>query len=273
VSVAADLHRVRSALYLPASNARAIEKARTLSADLVILDLEDAVKDEDKASARVAALAAGAGDWRAPLLAVRINGSDSRWHADDLAALKSATRLDLIVVPKVEDAVTAAGIAKASGKPLLAMIETPAGIYAAREIAAAEGVAGLIAGTNDIATDLRLPPSGDRTGLGLALQMIVLAARAAGGIALDGVYNRLDDPDGLAAQCAEGRLLGFDGKTVIHPSQIEPANRAFGPSESELEDARALIDAQSGGAERFRGRMIESMHVREAKRLIERAGE
>lgn len=273
MSVAAELHRVRSALYLPASNARAIEKARTLAADLVMLDLEDAVKDEDKQSAREAAVAAGAGEWRARLLAVRINGSGTAWHEDDLAALLSAKRLDLIVVPKVEDAAIAAGIARRSGKPLLAMIETPAGIYAAREIAAADGVAGLIAGTNDIAAELRLPPGGDRTGLGLALQTIVLAARAAGGIALDGVYNRLDDPQGFAAQCTEGRMLGFDGKTVIHPSQIEPANRLFGPSESELEDARALIEAQSGGAERFRGRMIEAMHVRDAKRLLERSGE
>jgi (3S)-malyl-CoA thioesterase len=272
MSIADDLDRVRSALFLPASNPRAIEKARTLPADLVMLDLEDAVKEEDKQIAREAAVAAGAGEWRAPLLAVRINGRGSPWQEDDLVALRSAARLDLIVVPKVEDAATASAIARASGKPLLAMIETPAGIYAAREIAAVAGVAGLIAGTNDIAAELRLPPGGDRTGLGLALQSIVLAARAAGGIALDGVYNRLDDPEGFAAQCAEGRALGFDGKTLIHPSQIEPANRIFGPSETELEDARALIEAQSGGAERFRGRMIEAMHVRDARRLLARAG-
>lgn len=272
MSVAEDLHRVRSALYLPASNARAIEKARTLPADLVILDLEDAVKDEDKAAARAAAVAAGAGEWRPPLFAVRINGAGAAWHDDDVTALRQAARLDLIVVPKVEDAASAAALAQRTGKPLLAMIETPTGIYAARGIAAAEGVAGLIAGTNDIAAELRLP-EGDRTGLGFALQTILLAARAGGGVALDGVYNRLDDADGFAAQCAEGRVLGFDGKTLIHPSQIDAANRIFGPGEAEIEDARALIAAQSGGAERFRGRMIEAMHVREAKRLLSRAEE
>ena len=271
MSIAEALHRVRSALYLPASNARAIEKARTLPADLVMLDLEDAVKDEDKSAARAAAVAAGSGEWRPPLFAIRINGIGAAWHEDDVAALRQAARLDLVVVPKVEDAVQAAALAQRVGKPLVAMIETSAGIYAAREIAAADGVAGLIAGTNDIAAELRLP-EGDRTGLSLALQSILLAARAAGGVALDGVYNRLDDPDGFAAQCHDGRALGFDGKTLIHPSQIDAANRIFGPSEKEIEDARALIAAQSGGAERFRGRMIEAMHVREAKRLLSRAG-
>jgi citrate lyase subunit beta/citryl-CoA lyase len=272
VSVSDDLHRVRSALYLPASNARAIEKARTLAADLVILDLEDAVKDEDKSTARAAAVAAGSGNWRPLLFAVRVNGVGSAWHEDDVAALRQAARLDLIVVPKVEDAAQVAALAGRTRKPLLAMIETSAGIYAAREIAAAKGVAGLIAGTNDIAAELRLP-EGDRTGLGLALQSILLASRAAGGVALDGVYNRLDDPHGFAAQCREGRALGFDGKTLIHPSQIDTANQIFGPSNAEIEDARALIAAQSGGAERFRGRMIEAMHVREANRLLSRAGE
>jgi citrate lyase subunit beta/citryl-CoA lyase len=272
VSIAADLHRVRSALYLPASNKRAIEKARTLPADLVMLDLEDAVKDEDKDEARRAAVQAGAGEWRAPLFAIRINGPGSPWHEADLAAVVEAARLDLIVVPKVEKPESARLIAGETGKPLLAMIETPAGVYAARDIACTEGVAGLIVGTNDLAAELRLPPGKDRTGLSFALQTIVMAARAAGGIALDGVYNLLDDPEGLAAQCEEGRRLGFDGKTVIHPSQIDIANRAFGSSESELEDARALIEAQSGGAERFRGRMIEAMHVREAERLLARAG-
>jgi citrate lyase subunit beta/citryl-CoA lyase len=271
--VTADLQRIRSALYLPASNARAMEKARTLPADMVILDLEDAVKEEDKARARAAAVGAGAGEWRPPVIAVRINGSGSRWHQEDLAALRHADRIDLIVIPKVEDPLDAVRIAGAATRPLLAMIETPAGIYAAREIADVGGVAGLIAGTNDIAAELRLPPRSGRAGLSLALQTIVMAARASGGIALDGVFNGLDDPEGLAAECAEGRALGFDGKTLIHPSQIEPANRLFGPSASELEEARALIAAHGGGAERFRGRMIEAMHVGEARRLIARAGE
>lgn len=272
MSILADLHRVRSALYLPASKPRVIEKARTLPADLVMLDLEDAVKDEEKDEARRAAVEAGPGEWLAPLFAIRINGPGSPWHEADLAAMTDAARLDLIVVPKVEKPEAARLIAGETGRPLLAMIETPAGVYAARDIACTEGVAGLIVGTNDLAAELRLPPGNDRTGLSLALQTIVMAARAAGGVALDGVYNVLDDEQGLSAQCEEGRRFGFDGKTVIHPSQIEPVNRIFGPSDSELEDARALIEAQSGGAERFRGRMIEAMHVRDARRLLGRAG-
>lgn len=261
---------VRSALFLPASNPRAIAKAQGLPADMVILDLEDAVRPEDKATARAAAVDALNADWGDRIVAVRINGTDSQWHREDVAAL-AAAHPALVVVPKVEQAGDAEAIATAIGAPVLAMIETPLGIYAAREIAAAKGVAGLIAGTNDIAAELRLPPESGRAGLTLALQSIVLAARAAGGVALDGVYNRLDDEAGLLAQCAEGWALGFDGKTLIHPSQIEPTNRAFAPSDPELEDARALVEAATGGAERFRGRMIEAMHVAMARRVIARA--
>ncbi|MBV9841289.1 MAG: CoA ester lyase [Sphingomonadaceae bacterium] len=258
--------RLRSALFMPASNPRAIAKARTLACDLVILDLEDAVRDDTKEEARSAAVAAAAEGLGKPI-AIRINGTGTPWHAADVAAV-AASAADMAVLPKVEDAALAARIASASGKPLLAMIETPAGVLAAPAIAAAPGVAGLIAGTNDLATELRLPPGSGRGGLVLALQMIVLAARAAGRIALDGVWNALEDPEGLAAQCAEGRALGFDGKTLIHPGQVEIANRAFGPSDGELEDARALVAAATGGAERFRGRMIEAMHVETARRLL-----
>ena len=266
------LERVRSALFLPASNPRAVAKARGLAADLVMLDLEDAVAEEAKPAARQAVVeAAGEGGWPA-LLAARVNAADSAHQADDLAALAGVTGLDLIVVPKVEAAADAARVADRLGLPVLAMIETPAGLYAARDIAAAAGVAGLIAGTNDLAAALRLPPGAGRAPLALALQTILLAARAAGGIALDGVWNRLDDPDGFAAECGEGRALGFDGKTLIHPSQVEPCNRLFGPSAEELEEARALVEAFGGGAERFRGRMIEAMHVASARRLIARSG-
>lgn len=260
--------RLRSALYLPASNARAIEKARTLPCDMVILDLEDAVKAEDKDSARVAAVAASASDFGERLLAIRINGPEASCHDADIAAVRISGAA-LVVLPKVESASSAVRVANAVGKPLFAMIETPAGLLAAPAIASARGVHGLIAGTNDIAAELRLPPGGDRSGLALALQTIVLAARAAGIVALDGVWNRLDDPDGLAAECSEGRGFGFDGKTLIHPNQIDTANRAFGPSEAEIEDARALVEAATGGAERFRGRMIETMHVDAARRILD----
>ncbi|MBL0114136.1 MAG: CoA ester lyase [Sphingomonadales bacterium] len=261
----------RSALYLPASNARAIEKARGLAEDLVILDLEDAVKPENKDAARKAAFEAVSAGFPGKLTAIRINGSEMPWHDEDVAAV-SASASDLFVVPKVEDANAAAAIAARVGKPLLAMIETPLGVLRAPEIGAANGVAGLIAGTNDLANTLHLPDAGNRDGMSLSLQLIVLAARASAIWALDGVFNDLADPDAFAAHCAHGRSLGFDGKTLIHPNQIDIANRSFSPSASEIEDARALIAAASGGAERFRDRMIETMHVEMAERLLVRAG-
>jgi citrate lyase subunit beta/citryl-CoA lyase len=259
----------RSALYLPASNARAVAKARTLDADMIILDLEDAVPEAYKAIAREAAVAAMAEGFGDRIAAIRINAPDSPFHADDVAAARGA-KASAIVIPKVEAAGSAARIAQAVGKPVLAMIETPAGILAAAPIAADEGVVGLIAGTNDIAHALRLPPGAGRGGLMLALQTIVLAGRTAGAFVLDGVWNRLDDAGGLEAECREGRDLGFDGKTLIHPNQIAIANRAFSPGEAEIEDARALIEAAQGGAVRFRDRMVEDMHVATARALLER---
>lgn len=260
----------RSALYLPASNARAIAKAQGLDCDLAMLDLEDAVPDNAKEMAREGAAAALGEEWKADLIAIRINGTGSVFHDQDVALVANA-KPDLAVAPKIESGAEANAIAAAVGVPLLAMIETPAGVYAAREIAAAEGVVGVIVGTNDLAAELRLPPEAGREGLMFALQQIILAVRAGGGVAFDGVYNRLDDPEGFAAQCREGRAIGFDGKTLIHPSQIEPCNSLFGPSEAEIEDALALIESAGGGAERFRGRMIEAMHVATAHRLLARA--
>lgn len=269
-TVTDKLPLTRSALYLPASNARAVTKAQGLDCDLVILDLEDAVREEDKAVAREAAVAACRADWKADLVAIRINGVQSPHYQADIAAVIEA-KPHLVVAPKVESGADAASIAAAAGVPLLAMIETPAGVYAARDIASAAGVAGIIVGTNDLAAELRLPPEAGREGLMLALQSILLAVRAAGGVAFDGVYNKLDDGYGLEIQCREGRAIGFDGKTLIHPSQIEPCNRLFGPSAAEIEDATALIEAVTGGAERFRGRMVEAMHVTSARRLLDRA--
>ncbi|MET0271145.1 MAG: CoA ester lyase [Sphingomonas sp.] len=261
---------IRSALYLPASNARAIEKARGLPCDMLILDLEDAVKPDAKAAARAAAFAAVAQGFGDRVAAIRLNAPDSMWHADDVAAVR-ASAAAAVVSPKVESAAEAARVADAVGKPLFAMIETPAGVLAAVEIAQAAGVAGLIAGANDLAATLRLPPDAGRAPLALSLQTIVLAARAAGIVALDGVWNGLSDEAGLIADAQAGRRDGFDGKTLIHPNQIAPANAAFGPTDAELEDARALVAAATGGAERFRDRMIETMHVAAATRLIARA--
>lgn len=266
------LEAMRSALFLPASNPRAVAKARTLAADLVILDLEDAVAEDAKESGRAAALAAAAEAGFPGLLAVRMNGFDTAWHEADRAALAGAAGVDLVVLPKAEEAGAVAALAGALGKPLLVMIETPAGVLAAPGIAAARGIAGLIAGTNDLAATLRLPPGAPRESLSLSLQTIVLAARAAGVVALDGVWNRLDDVAGFEAECAAGRLLGFDGKTLIHPNQVDPCNRLFSPDAAEIEEAEALLAAATGGAERFRGRMVETLHVEQARRLLARAG-
>jgi len=260
----------RSALYLPASNARAIEKVRGLACDMVILDLEDAVKPADKDVARdqaVAAMEQGFGD---RVAAIRINAPHTVEHGKDLVAA-ARSRADLIVIPKVEQAEQARSVAAIVGRPVFAMIETPLGILNAASIAAEQHVAGLIAGTNDIAYELRIPDGVGRPPLALALQMIVLAGRAGGVIVLDGVFNKLDDADGLLAECAEGHALGFDGKSLIHPNQIGPANAAFGPSPAAIEEAEALVAAATGGAERYRDRMIESMHVEAAKRLLRRA--
>jgi citrate lyase subunit beta/citryl-CoA lyase len=264
----ADLSAIRSALFLPASNPRAIAKARQSAADLVILDLEDAVKTDDKDAARAAATEAVAGDWPMPV-AIRINGVGSEWHSLDVDAV-STSAAQFAILPRATSAHLVHGVAEAIDKPLLAMIETAAGVLAAQEIA--KESAGLIAGTNDLAADLRLPPDAGRAPLQTALQTIVLAARAAGVPAFDGVFNALKDLDGFAAEAEEGRRLGFDGKSLIHPDQIAPCNRAFGPSDTEIEQAQRLIDAFSGGAERFEDRMIERMHVEAARRLLDSAG-
>jgi citrate lyase subunit beta/citryl-CoA lyase len=262
--------RRRSLLYLPASNPRAIAKARTLAADALILDLEDAVPLADKDTARDAAVTALAEGFGATEAGLRLNGLDAAGHEVDIAAA-AASAATFIVLPKVESASLVASVSTRVGRPVLAMIETPAGVLNAPAIAAACG--GLIAGTNDLAAALRLPADDGRAGLAYSLGAIVLAARAAGVPAWDGVFNRLDDPAALEAECRAGRWLGFDGKTLIHPGQIDIANAAFGPDAAELEEARALVAAATGGAERFRGRMIEGMHVDAARRLLAAAGE
>ena len=263
-----DLFAVRSVLFLPASNPRAIAKAREAGADLVVLDLEDAVKPADKRSARSAALEAVASNWLVPV-AIRINGIGSEWHSLDLDAV-ARSKADFVVIPRAISAHLVHGVAEAASKPALAMIETAAGVLAAAQIA--DVTAGLIAGTNDLRSDLRLPLDATREPISASLQMIVLAARAARVAVFDGVFNGLDDPDGFLLEAKEGRRLGFDGKSLIHPNQIEPCHRAFAPSASELERAKALVEAFDGGAERFGDEMIERMHVEAAKRTLERAG-
>ena len=264
------LRHARSLLFLPASNARAIAKARTLPCDMVILDLEDAVTDDAKESAREAAVAALAEGFGDRIAAVRINVAGTPWHGMEMVAMKGSAA-HYVVLPKVESGRQVRDVYSVSQKPVIAMIESARGVLAAVEIAAAEGCAGLFMGNNDLRRDLGIPAGAGREGLALAMQTVVLAARAAGIAVFDGVYNRLDDAAGLEAECVAGHALGFDGKTLIHPGQVAVANGLFGPDAQALADARRLIAAATGGAERFEGRMIETMHVEQARALVARA--
>ena len=263
----ADLFAVRSLLFLPASNPRAIVKARETGADLVILDLEDAVKPEDKKYARKAAVDAVVSGWEMPA-AIRINGVGTEWHSLDLDAA-ARSKADFVVVPRAISSHLVRDVAETVGKPVLAMIETAAGVLAAPEIA--HVCAGLIAGTNDLRADLRLPLDVTREPISTSLQLIVLAARAAGIAAYDGVFNSLEDLDGFRNEAEEGRRLGFDGKSLIHPNQIALCHQAFAPTPGEVERAKALVNAFQGGAERFGDEMIERMHVQAAQRVLDRA--
>lgn len=273
----------RTMLYAPATNARAVEKARTLSADCVALDLEDAVAPDAKAAARAAALAAiAAGDWGRRELIVRVNGLETPEAEADFAAL-AGSAADAILLPKLRSAQDAArGVALAAGKPLWVMIETPQAVLHAEQIAATPGVAALVAGFNDLALELRARPAPGRQPMHYAMAQIVLAARAAGIFALDGVYDRIDDPEGLAAEAQQAADFGFDGKSVIHPAQIAPVNAAFTPGPEEVEHARGVIAAHRDAAAQgrhvatFRGRMVEVLHVLQAEhtlKIAELAGE
>lgn len=262
-----DLFGIRSLLFLPASNPRAIAKAREAGADLVILDLEDAVKPADKADSRMAAVQAVADEWPMPV-AIRVNGVGTEWHSLDLDAV-ARSKADLLVVPRAISSHLVHGVAEAVSKPVLAMIETAAGVLAASQIAGV--AAALIAGTNDLRSDLRLPLDASREPISASLQMVVLAARSAGIAVFDGVFNGLQDSDGFMREAEEGRRLGFDGKSLIHPNQIEACHRAFSPRPAEVERAQALIAAFRGGAERFGDEMIERMHVESAERVLGRS--
>ena len=271
---------LRSALYLPASNARAIAKARTLPCDAVILDLEDAVAPEMKASARAQAVAAlHEGGFGARPLVVRVNGFDTPWWAEDVAALCDAPA---VLLPKVDGPGDLARARAALGPhpALWAMVETCAGVLALPRIAEAAGehaLKALVVGTNDLAKEMRCRPDAARTPLLPILTQVVVAARAGGMVALDGVCNAIDDMPRFHAECRQGAVLGFDGKTLIHPTQVDGANAAFGPSEAELAWARAVVAAFADpanadrGAIRLDGAMVERLHLAEAERLLEAA--
>ncbi|MGQ0558209.1 MAG: HpcH/HpaI aldolase/citrate lyase family protein [Sphingosinicella sp.] len=263
-----DLNLCRSLLFVPASNDRALQKARELDADLIVIDLEDSVTDTDKPAAREAAIAASSEGYGGRPVALRVNRTNSPYYGEDVVAARRAG-VDYIVLPKAESAKQAADCCWLLGKPVMAMIETPRGVIEAAAIAPAARA--LIAGTNDLAVSLGLPLDSDRRGLVYALQRIVLAAKAAGMPAFDGVYNRLEADQGLEAQCEEGSGFGFDGKCVIHPSQIDTVNRLFSPNDEEVAAAKRLIAAATGGAERHEGQMIEALHVEQARTLLAKA--
>jgi citrate lyase subunit beta/citryl-CoA lyase len=265
---------------MPSSNERALEKAKSLPCDGLIFDLEDAVAPDAKVSARASACAAAAsGEYGQRELTIRINGADTEWHAADLEAACAAGP-DAIVVPKVDsaDAVLRLVDAMAShdapeGTSLWAMVETPYAMLHAEEIAAAsERLTVLVMGTNDLAKELYAEHVPGRQPLLAGLGLALLAARATGRSILDGVYNDVQDRDGFLAECRQGRELGFDGKTLVHPGQVEGANAAFAPSREAVADARGILaaweDAADAGVVTYRGRMIEHLHVETARRTL-----
>jgi citrate lyase subunit beta/citryl-CoA lyase len=271
---------LRSVLYMPSSNERALEKAKTLACDGLILDLEDAVAPDAKPAAREAACAAAAsGDYGRRTLTIRVNGADTQWHDDDLAAACAAGP-DAIVVPKVNSADAVHALVDAMerhGAPdrttLWAMVETPYAMLHAEEIAAAsERLSVLVMGTNDLAKELYAEHVPGRQPLLAGLGLALLAARATGKVILDGVYNDVKNTDGFLDECRQGRELGFDGKTLIHPGQVDGANEVFAPSEQAVDDARGILaaweDGAGSGVVTYNGRMIENLHVESARRTL-----
>ena len=269
----------RSVLYIPGSKERALEKARGLPADAIIFDLEDAVAAGEKPAARktlVEALQAGGYGARAKI--VRINGLDTPWGAEDAAAFRDAGA-DAILLPKVNNALMIKPLTDILGPdlPVWAMMETPRGIINAMEIAAHPRVEGFVLGTNDLAKDLNSRFRPDRLPLMTSLQMCLLAARAHDVVCIDGVYIAFKDDDGLRAECEQGRDLGFDGKTLIHPAQLAIANEVFAPSEAEITLARRQIEAfeeaeaAGQGVAVVDGKIVENLHVVAAKATLAKA--
>ena len=278
----AELRPRRSVLYMPAANERALEKAKTIPSDAIIFDLEDAVAPDAKEAARAnACAAASSGEYGNRELTIRCNGLDTPWGIDDLAAA-AQTPAAAVVIPKVgsvdyldqvSDRLDAAGAH--SDMKIWAMVETPTAILDVREIAAHWRVAVLVMGTNDLAREVRsqLGAAG-RHPLVPHLATALLAAREAGKVILDGVYNDVKDLDGFRAECVQGFEMGFDGKTLIHPGQVEICNDVWAPSADDVEHARGMIAAfEEGiaagkGVVTYNGRMIENLHVENAKRVL-----
>ncbi len=279
-NITSDLRPRRSVLYMPAANERALEKAKTLAADAIIFDLEDAVAPDAKEGARAKAVAAvTSGQYGNRELTIRCNGLDTPWGADDIDAAATA-KPSAVVIPKVDsvnylDQIAARLDAAGAIETMIwAMIETPTAIFDARAIAAHERVAVLVMGTNDLAKELRSPLVAGRHPLVPHLAIALLAAREAGKVILDGVYNDVRDPEGFAAECLQGAEMGFDGKTLIHPNQVEPCNETWAPSDEEVDYANRVIEAfteaeaDGRGVVTVDGRMIENLHVDNARRTL-----
>jgi len=268
----------RSVLYIPGSKERALEKARGLAADAIIFDLEDAVTPEEKPAARDLLgrfLAEGGYGQRARI--VRINALDTDWGREDAAAF-AGSAADALLVPKVDGPADLDAVAALAGDlPLWAMMETPAGVLNAAAIAAHPRLQGMVMGTNDLMKDIGARFRADRLAMQAGLGLCVLAARAHGRIIIDGVYNAFRDEDGLRAECEQGRDMGFDGKTLIHPAQLDIANAAFAPSAAELDLARRQIAAfdeavaAGQGVAVVDGKIVENLHIVTAKAVLARA--
>jgi (3S)-malyl-CoA thioesterase len=269
----------RSVLYIPASKERALEKARDLAADAIIFDLEDAVAPDEKVAARATlARALDEGGYGARARIVRINGFDTDWGRADAAAFARHAGADAILVPKVSQPADLDAVAAVAGeKPLWAMMETAAGMLNAAAIAAHPRLEGMVMGTNDLAKELGSRFRPDRLALQTGLGLCLLAARAQGRVIVDGVYNAFKDDEGLRAECEQGRDMGFDGKTLIHPAQLDIANAAFAPSEAEVTLARRQIEAfaeaqaQGQGVAVVDGRIVENLHIVTAKAVLAKA--
>ncbi|WP_031470726.1 HpcH/HpaI aldolase/citrate lyase family protein [Sciscionella sediminilitoris] len=272
----------RSVLYMPGANERALEKAKGLDADALILDLEDAVSPDAKEQARAQVCAAAAsGEYGRREIAIRVNGADTEWHAEDLRAAAAAGP-DAVLVPKVGSAEEVHAIERAlesAGAPghtaIWAMVETPKAMLDAERIAgASDRLTVLVMGTNDLANELHAEHVPGRAPLLTGLSLALLGARAAGKVILDGVFNDVADLEGFEAECVQGREFGFDGKTLIHPKQLEPCNRVFAPGEAEVERSRRIIEAfeqakaEGKGVVTVDGRMIENLHVEAAQRIL-----
>ncbi|PKP70373.1 MAG: CoA ester lyase [Alphaproteobacteria bacterium HGW-Alphaproteobacteria-4] len=269
----------RSVLYIPGSKPRALEKARELATDAIIFDLEDAVTPDEKPAARTLLREVLAStDYGLRARIVRVNGLDTPWGADDLAAFAGAN-IDALLIPKVSCAADVQAVAALTPEvPLWAMMETARGMLNAAEIAAHPRLTGMVMGTNDLAKELGSRFRADRLPMQAGLGLCLLAAKACGLTIVDGVYNAFKDDAGLRAECAQGRDMGFDGKTLIHPAQLEIANEAFAPSETEIDLARRQIaafdaaEAAGQGVAVVDGKIVENLHIVTARQVLAKAG-